>query len=206
MKTPAENTDKRQKILAAAVDLFRRAHDIKRVSLEAIAREAGVSPTTIYNRFGSREKLLYEVTKVLVRENLERNRNLVRADMPFPQKMGTIMSGKLDMAAELNGEIIRKMVNQDKTVAPYIAEIWDSEIKPLWKEMLADGKKQGYIDAALDDDALLIYLDVLKTGFSQRPDIIRAFPDNIGLIEQLTRIMFYGFLKKDIGLFKKGGK
>jgi AcrR family transcriptional regulator len=206
MKTPAEDTKKKPKILAAAVELFRRTHDVKRVSLETIAREAGVSPTTIYNNFGSREKLLYEVVKVLVRETLEHNRDLVYSDMPFPQKITSIMSGKLDMASQLNSEIIRKMIGQDKTVAPFIDEIFRSEITPLWKAILADGKKQGYIDDSLDDEALLIYLDVLKAGFSARRDILQDFPVNLDLIKQFTRMMFYGFLKKDIGLFKNGGK
>jgi TetR/AcrR family transcriptional regulator, cholesterol catabolism regulator len=206
MKTPAEDTKKQQKILAAAVGLFRRTHDVKRVSLETIAREAKVSPTTIYNNFGSREKLLYEVVKVLVRETLEHNRDLVYSDIPFPQKITSIISGKIDMASQVNGEIIRKMVGQDKTVAPFIDEIFRSEITPLWKVILADGKKQGYIDASLDDNALIIYLDVMKAGFAARRDIMQDFPMNLDLIKQLTHIMFYGFLKKDIGLFKNGGK
>jgi TetR/AcrR family transcriptional regulator, cholesterol catabolism regulator len=205
MKTAIDNI-KKPKILAAAAELFRRTHDVKRVSLETIAREAGVSPTTIYNNFGNRDNLVYEVARVLIKETLEHNRNLLHADIPFPQKIAGIMSNKLDMAAEANGEIIRKMVGQDKTVAPFISEIWDSEIKPLWREMLADGKKQGYIDASLDDDALLVYLDVLKAGFSVRQEVIQAIPANLDLIKQLTHIMFYGFLKKDIDLFKNGGK
>lgn len=197
--------NKQQRIIVAAVSLFRRTHDVKRVSLETIAREARVSPTTIYNNFDNREKLLYEVIKVLVRENLKRNRNLIHSDIPFPQKLSGIISGKLDMVSQLNGEVINKIVNQDKTVAPFIDEIYESEIKPLWQELLADGKRQGYVDASLEDEALLIYLDVLKAGLSTRQDILRSLTDNASLIEQLTRIMFYGFLKKDIGLFNKEG-
>jgi AcrR family transcriptional regulator len=64
---------KRQKIISSAVSLFRSTHDVKKVSLEIIAEEARVSPTTIYNYFGNRETLVYEVIKELVRANLERN-------------------------------------------------------------------------------------------------------------------------------------
>jgi hypothetical protein len=69
--------------------------------------------------------------------------------------------------------------------------------------MLADGKKQGYINPALDDEVLIVYLDVLKAGFSARPEVLKDFRENMGLIEQLTRLVFYGFLKKDINLFPK---
>ncbi|MDD4874460.1 MAG: TetR/AcrR family transcriptional regulator [Dehalococcoidales bacterium] len=200
-----EKPDKQQRILDAALSLFRNTHDIKKVSLEAIAREAKVSPTTIYNNFGTREKLISEVIKVLIKENMDLNRSLVFSDMPFPQKMIGIISGKMNMAANLNNEIIEKIITQDETLAPLINEIYESEIRPLWLRILEDGKKEGYIDASLNDEALLIYLDVLKAGFEVRQDILKNFTDKIGLIEQLTHIMFYGFLKKDIDLFKKGG-
>ncbi len=195
--------DKRQKIITSAIDLFRQTHDIKRVSLEAIARSARVSPTTIYNYFGTREKLVYEVIKVLSKENIERNRALVRSAVPFPQKITGIISGKLDLASQLNGEVVNKIIKQDQNIAPFIDEIYENEIRPLWLEILADGKKQGYIDPSLDNNALLIYLDALKAGFSAKQDMLSNYPDNISLIQHLTRIMFYGFLKKDIDLFKK---
>jgi AcrR family transcriptional regulator len=206
MKTNVENTAKRQKILAAAFDLFRRAHDIRRVSLETIAEEAHVSPTTIYNYFGNRETLVFEVIKELVRTNIERNRALISSELPFPQKLIGIISGKLELADKVNNEIIEKMLSQDKTVAPFIDQIFKKEIKPLWKDMVADGKKQGYINPTLDDEALLVYLDVLQAGFRARPELFQNFQNNMDFIEQLTRLMFYGFLKKEIDLFRKEGK
>src|SRR4030043_1099506 len=157
MKTSTENTEKRQKILAAAFDLFRRAHDVRRVSLETIAQEAHVSPTTIYNYFGNRETLVFEVIKELVRTNIERNRALINSELSFPQKLIGIISGKLELADKVNNEIIEKMLSQDKTVASFIDQIFKKEITPLWKVMVADGKKQGFIDPSLDDEALLIY-------------------------------------------------
>jgi AcrR family transcriptional regulator len=203
MKANADNTEKRRKILEAAVNLFSRTHDIKKVSLETIAREAYVSPTTIYNYFGNRETLVYEVIKELVSVNLERNRALIRSELTFPQKLIGIISGKLELADKVNSEIIGKLVSQDKKTAPFIDSIFEQEIKPLWKEMVADGKKQGYIDSSLEDEALLVYLDVLQSGFRARPELLQGFQKNMGFIEQLSRLMFYGFLKKDVDLFRK---
>jgi AcrR family transcriptional regulator len=195
---------KRQKIIDAAVRLFSHTHDIKKVSIQAIAQEAAVSPTTIYNNFGGREKLIYEVVKVLVKRNLQANRRLIRSRVPFAQKLTGIISGKLDLTAQVNAEIIEKMVSQDRMIAPFVDRIYRDEIRPLWREILADGKKQGYIDPGLDDEALLTYLDVMKAGLSARQDILKGLSKNIALIQQLTRLMFYGFLKKDMNLFKEG--
>lgn len=197
--------NKRQAIIDAAISLFSRTHDFRRVSIEAIATEAHVSPATIYNKFGNRETLVYEIIKELVRANLEHNRAIVHSNLPFPQKLVSIISGKLDVAEKVNDEIIEKLISQDKTIAPFIDEIYRQEIKPLWQEMLADGKKQGYIDPTLADEVLLIYLDVLQAGFKARPELLQSFRENMGFIEQLTRLMYYGFLKKEIDLFGKKG-
>ena len=201
--TTMKNTGKRQRILDAALGLFRDAHDVRKVSVEDIARRAGVSPTTVYNNFGTREELLNEVVRILVLESIERNRDIVHSDTPFPQKLMSIMGGKLDLVQRLNTEIITKLVSQDKNVAPFIDRIYREEIKPLLTEILADGKRQGYIEPSLNDEALLIYLDVMKSGFQGRPDLTREITGKLPLLKELTGIMFYGFLKKDIDLFQK---
>ncbi len=201
-----QNIEKRQRILAAAVDLFRRAHDVRRVSLETIAKEAGVSPTTIYNHFGNRETLVNEVAKKLVKEIVERNRALIRSELPFPKKIISVISGKLDMVGKVSSEILQKMVSQDQNIVPFINEIMEQEVKPLWLEMVADGKKEGYIDPTLDDGLLLAYLDVLQAGFRAKPEILEDIADNVEFLEQLTHLMFRGILQKDIDLFPKEDK
>jgi AcrR family transcriptional regulator len=206
MKKKSEITEKRREILNAARALFNRTHDVKRVSLEDIAGEAGVSPTTIYNNFGDRETLLCEVIKELASQNLERNRSIVRSSLPFPQKLISIIGSKMDLAEQVNGELIEKLVTQDRKIAPFIDELYEQEIKPLWLEIMADGKKQGYIDPSVDDTALLIYLDIMQSGLKARPDLFKNFTENMNLIQQLTHLMFYGFLKKDIDLFQKEEK
>jgi AcrR family transcriptional regulator len=206
MKTLNQRPDKRQKIIEAATQLFSRTHDYRRVSLETIAQEAGVSPTTIYNYFGDRETLVYEVVKQLLRQSLKHNQALIRSKMPFSQKIASIVSGKVDMTEKLNQEIIEKLVSQDKRIEAFIDKLYDDEVKPLWLEMLADGKKQGYIDESLDEEAILVYLDILKAGVRSRPDLLDNFKSNLGLVESLTRIVFYGLLKKDCDLFQKKGE
>jgi AcrR family transcriptional regulator len=203
MSKPDNNPDKRRKIINTTISLFQQTHDVKKVSLDDIAREARVSPTTIYNNFGNREALVYEVVKALIRENIDKNAALVHSDKPFPQKLAGIINGKMDMVSQLNQEIIDKIVSQDKAIAPFIDKIYENEIQPLWKEILTEGKKQGYIDPSLHDEALLIYLDVMKTGFASRQDLMQDVATKTTLYLTLARIMFYGFLKKDIDLFPK---
>ena len=201
--TDIRRQEKRRRILSAARTLFSNTHDFRRVSLEAIAREARVSPTTIYNNFGNREALVYEVIKELVGATLERSRALIYSELPFPRKLIGIMSAKMETMEQMNDEIIARLVLQDEKIRPFIDKIYQQEIKPLWREVVADGKRQGYIDPALGEEALLVYLDALQTGFRARPEVLQGFRDNLDFIKQLTHLMFRGFLIKDIDLFPK---
>jgi AcrR family transcriptional regulator len=201
-----DNKDKKQRVLDAALTLFRQTHDVKKVSIETIAKQAKVSPTTIYNNFGTREKLVYKVIRSLFDDIIRQNRELLYSDVPFQQKLMGVISGKMTMLSTLNSEILEKIISQDESIAPYIDEVYVNEIRPLWLRMLDDGKKEGYIDEKLDNEALLVYLDTMKAGISVNRAQWKNYQDKIVLMQQLTKIMFYGFLKKEIDLFNNGGK
>jgi AcrR family transcriptional regulator len=203
MNDTANIDKKRDKILAAAVSLFRRTHDVRRVSLETIAREARVSPTTIYNKFGTREALIAEVAKTLFREILAMARSFLRSEKSFPEKLTDIIAGKIDIVSQVNNEVIAKLIIHDRSMDGFIKEIYRTEIKPLWLEFIAEGKRQGYIEPGLNSEVFIAYLDIVQEGFRARPELLKNFRENMDFIEQLTRLMFYGFLKKEIDLFKK---
>jgi AcrR family transcriptional regulator len=197
-------TDKREKIIESTLDLFGRTHNINKVSLEAIAKAAGVSPTTIYNLFGTREKLIFEVCKLLSLKNLEKNRRIIQSDLPFPSKLAAIIGGKQDLMARFDAELIKKIVQQDESMQPFIDEIYEREIKPLWLRVLQDGQAQGYIEHSVQAEAFLIYLDILKAGLAARQDLMGDLAQNPALIVEITKLMFFGFIKKGVDLFKEG--
>jgi TetR/AcrR family transcriptional regulator, cholesterol catabolism regulator len=201
-----KNSAKKQQILTAAADMFRETHNVKKVSLEDIAAKAGVSPTTVYNNFGNREALVAEVVKLLLQQTLTQSRQIVASDLPVDQKIMSIINMKKDLVGQINSEIIEKIVSQDNSMIPSIEEIYQSEIRPLWSKILAEGKREGYIDANLNDEVLLIYLDVMKTGFAAKKDLMQKIATNVDWLMQLSHLLFYGFLKKDIGLLNGEGK
>ena len=54
--TRQEAKTRRDRLFACAAEAFRR-HGFEAASLDAIAREAGISRTTIYRQFGSKAEL-----------------------------------------------------------------------------------------------------------------------------------------------------
>src|SRR5919197_75475 len=59
-----QGTRLREEILAAAVQLVGRLGSIDALSLRAVAREAGITPMSIYAHFESKEELVWELLDV----------------------------------------------------------------------------------------------------------------------------------------------
>ena len=200
------SSEKRQRILDAAVELFRSAHQVRKVSIEDIAARADVSPTTIYHYFGTRDALVAELAKRLILAITERARQFLRSPLPFPQKLQAIVSGKISLTSAMSDEVVTKMMDQDPGMVRFVEQVYRTEIAPLWHEFLEAGKAEGYVDPDLDEEVFMAYLDILAAGFRTRADMLKEWRQNLPRLEQMTRLVFYGFLRKEIDLFPKEAK
>lgn len=200
------SSEKRQRILDAAVELFRSAHQVRKVSIEDIAARADVSPTTIYHYFGTRDALVAELAKRLILAITERARQFLRSPLPFPQTLQAIVSGKISLTSAMSDEVVTKMMDQDPGMVRFVEQVYRTEIAPLWHEFLEAGKAEGYVDPDLDEEVFMAYLDILVAGFRTRADMLKEWRQNLPRLEQMTRLVFYGFLRKEIDLFPKEAK
>jgi len=205
-RSKAGRRPKRQLIIEATVELFRQAHDVRKVSIEDIAAMACVSPTTIYNQFGTRDALVVEAAKSLLQDIGAMAEKVMTSDLPFDQKLIGIVTGKIALSSAASNEVMAKLVSQDKNIAPFIEKMFREVAWPMWRDFLAEGKSQGFIDPGLDVEIFLTYLDIFRAGMSAHKELIVGWRQNPEKLEKLTNISFYGFLKKEIDLFGKGKK
>jgi AcrR family transcriptional regulator len=188
---------KRERITKAAVRLFNNTHNFNKVSLEDIAREANVSPTTIYNNFGNRDNLIVSVIKHIHLAGLETYKTIIRADIPFPEKIKLSMERKINVVGELDWNLIDKMVAQDTGLANFAAEINEVEAKPMLLELIEDGKQQGHIDPYLLNEAIMMYLEILQESGSAFFRIISAPGVSPDVLKDLNHILLYGFMNRE---------
>ncbi|MFC1904756.1 TetR/AcrR family transcriptional regulator [Chloroflexota bacterium] len=167
------------------------------MSIEDIAREANISPTTIYNNFGNRDNLLIEVIKQISLTGLEAYKSIIRADILFSEKIKLSMDRKINTIAELDWNVIDKMVSQDTRLAEFAAEINENESKSLLFELINDGKLQGYIKPDLSNESIMMYLEVLQASGSAFFRIINAPGVDPDSVQDLNQILFYGFMDKE---------
>ncbi|MFC1948341.1 TetR/AcrR family transcriptional regulator [Chloroflexota bacterium] len=191
-----QKESKRDKIVKVAVRLFSNTHNFNKVSIEDIAREANISPTTIYNNFGNRDNLIVEIIKQISLAGVEAYRAIIRADIPFPEKIKLSMERKINTVGELDWIVIDKMVSQDAMLANVAAEIKENEYKPILIELIEDGKRQGYIEPDISNEAIMMYFEILQESGSAFFRIINAPGVTADSLKDLNHILFYGFMNK----------
>jgi len=201
MTARSNNSGKRSRIIEAAAKLFGDSHKVRKVSIEEIAAEARVSPTTIYHYFGTRDALVAEVAKSLVRTVTNRSREFLNSSMPWAQKLQAIASVKLQLTSAFSNEVMGKMVSQDPALAKFVDDVVSTEFAPLWRQFLAEGKAEGYINPGLNEGVFMSYMEVLIAGFRTRPDLVQEWQKSRRLLEEISRLIFFGFMEKDVDLF-----
>ena len=194
-----KESKKKERIITAAIKLWRQAHRINKVSLDEIAREAGVSPTTIYNNFGTREGLVQEVIKYLSKEIMDKMTALINSDLPFPVKMQGMVSAKLNTVSGMQADIIEK-IWADPASRQYIEEITESQAKPLMKTVIEEGQREGYIHPDIPPELFVLYLNILQSGTETYKNEVAQLSSDKSLIIKMARLMYFGIFCKEFDL------
>lgn len=187
---------KKDRIINAAIRLWRETHNVQKVSLADIAREASVSQTTIYNNFSTRERLVEEVIKYMMQETMDKQWAIVRSDLPIPLKIQSIINVKMSTMESVYTDVLAKLSSNTAT-RRYLEDMYNAEVTPMMDEIIEDGKKQGYIRADLPNEAVLIYIDMLKDGGIANPERLQRLMEDNRLMTGLTHIIYNGIFQKE---------
>jgi len=154
---------KKNSIRRVALELF-KVYGFNKVSMNDIARKAGVSQVTIYNHFGSKEELVRDVIKTLCVNLLGKYRAIIKGEGPFLEKLETILLDKTRIVGQFQGELIQTAIHNDPEIQQFIEPMWQPEISQLTVDFLLEGKEEGCVDPGLSDEAILVYFEILRKG------------------------------------------
>ncbi len=191
------NSNKQEWIINAAIRLWQQAHDVDKVSLMDIAKEAGVSPTTIYNNFGTREGLIQRVIRQLMENIMEKQDAILRSNLPFPLKMQQSLASKMSSMEGMQSSLLDKF-SSDPAVGKYLDKIYDTGVKSMMSALIEDGKKQGYIRPDLSEEMVMLYLDIIKEGGKACAGKLYEIAGDKVKMKELSHIFYCGLFQKDV--------
>ena len=132
---------KKEKIRTAALELFCK-YGTDKTNINEIAQQAGVSPASIYNYFGSKEGLMKETIINLLESSWKTRKELYESDLPFPELLKQLISMKNEFFDQIDLDNFWALFNSN----PEIKKIVDDFIKTKYPYIIsiflekADGK------------------------------------------------------------------
>ena len=182
-------------ILKTAHDLFWK-FGIRRVSIEEICREAGVSKMTFYRYFSNKTDLTKKVVKNLFDKILHDYRELMQKDIPFAEKVKQQLMMKFEGTNELSAELVKDIYSNPETE---IYKYWKLRVDEMMEIVFDDYKnaqEMGYIrkDIKLE---FLIYMSNKITEIASDANLQKLYPTMQALIMEFANHFFYGLLPRD---------
>lgn len=182
---------KKQAILQAALDLFQQ-FGVQKVTIAEIAKEANVSQVTIYNYFESKDNLIREVFQFYVDGIWQEQKQLLQSDLPFHDKLKKIIFGKTFEANHISERFFEDFMKDYASGNSYVEKLYVEEALPLYIEFFQQGRKEGFIDPTISDEAILFYLQMFREYMQRRDVAEKVLP----IADELTKLFFYGLRGK----------
>ena len=184
-KQKTSRNSKREQILETAIRLFSR-YGAKRVTIEELCREAGVSKMTFYKYFANKTRLVESIKDRWVEEGFQKFEEISALDIPFPEKIQLMTRWKVEFASRISAEFLREMVSMDDV---------EKQFKSRYLKNIADAQQNGDIRSDIDLDFLWMVLEKLSelVKEEQWKDV---FSDFSQYQEQLRTLIYFGLLSR----------
>lgn len=183
---------KKQSILNAARELFTE-RGITDVGISEIASKAHVSQVSIYNYFGDKNTLAKEVLTSYLDDTIKKYEEVLERDIPFYEKLKIIMNKKHDAVIEVSRSHFTKYAWEDKTLQQVYKESATTKSISIYTKFIDLGKKEGYIDESIPNDAILSFL-FSSVSIMQQSDYLKTSPE---YKEGIFKLFLYGMLGKE---------
>lgn len=188
---------KRQAIEDAALTRL-MAEGSGSLRIEDIAKGAGVSQVTIYNYYGSKQALLNAVIKRYLKEVQLEFENIVNDQaLLFPEKMKHLFLMKKKGSKLIDLGVLKSLLDESGELKQYAEEFYYKVSLPVFMAFLEQGKQEGYFKQEVSIDSILIYYEMMKSALEKQYERFANHPDAERLVEEITHLFFYGFLKEE---------
>ena len=114
---------KRDIILETGKALFWK-FGYKRVTIEEICKEAGVSKMTFYKYFTNKIDLVKTIMDSILQVSLEKYKSIMASDLPYPEKVVDLIHLKKDQVEHMSSEFFKDYVQSgDPELISYLEQL-----------------------------------------------------------------------------------
>lgn len=184
-----ENANKR-KVVDAGKSLFFR-YGYRKVTIEEVCREAGVSKMTYYKFFGNKLELVRFIIMEIAEAGFQIYRDIMAREVPFEEKIRDTIRMKQDAAAQYSEEFLKDVYGDKKgEIIPQLQKI-SAEAMKMVMDDYRQAQEQGYIRKDLN----LAFIPYILNRISEMvndPALLAIYGDMHSIMREVTNLFFYG--------------
>ena len=187
--------EKYRQILLTGKDLFFK-HGIKRVTVEEICRESGVSKMTFYKHFSNKIELVKRIVDMLVSENLTKYREVMkRNDISYEEKVRLTIQMKMEGTSEISDAFYDDyLVQNDPVLASYIQIQSGNVFGEILKDYI-EAQERGDIRKDIKPEFILYFLNHIM-DLAKDENLLMLYEHPWEVIMELVNFFFYGIMNR----------
>ena len=187
---------KRDLILRTGKELFWK-FGFKRVTIEEICKEAGVSKMTYYKYFSNKLDLVKTLMDTILQESLEQYRRIIDSDVPYPEKVVQMIQLKRDNVQTMSNEFFRDYVQSaDPEMINYLNQLTQENLQ-MFVNDFAKAQKEGDIRKDLKVGFIMYIMNHL-VEMTHDNQLLDMYDKPEDLVMEITNFIFYGILNRDV--------
>jgi AcrR family transcriptional regulator len=179
-------SQKRDQLVQTGEALFVK-HGMRRVTVEEICRQAGVSKPTFYKYFENKAALARRIDELWIEQALQRIDEIEDAAVPFPEKMRQILAVKRELAARPGPEFLEDLIHLNIDLSHALRRVM---------RFLVKAQQEGDIRADVRPEFLMAAFDVLNS-MQYDPRVRALYEDAETLAADVFKLFHYGALSAD---------
>ena len=185
---------KRKQLIRTAKDLFFR-YGIKRVTVEEICKEAGVSKMTFYKHFKNKNELVRTWITEMTDEAMERYKTLMKRNIPFEEKVRETIKMKLEGSDQMSQEFFSDYLpHADPELHDFIHQRMHKAAGMLIEDY-AEAQSRGEIRQDMKIEFMLWYLNKML-DLMEDESLQKLYDNPQDLIMEMVNFFFYGIMPR----------
>ena len=182
--------NKQSKLLTAARTLFWK-YGFKKVSIQDVCLEAGISKMTYYRFFKNKTELAKAVFEQEAQDNLEKFRGILQENISPQEKLMKLVDMKQESANGISKEFLHDFYNSGE---PELKAYIDEQTQQAWNDMLDDFKKaqaDGVFRKNLKPEFFLYFSRVAAEMLNDER-LQKLYNTPHELLSEVSRVFAYG--------------
>ena len=189
-----DRSEKFMAIVKAARSLFWK-HGIRRISIEEICQEAGVSKMTCYKYFSNKSAIARYLIEDLFESGMKAYKEIYNSDVSYEEKVKKLLDLKMSNAHEMSQELVDDIYKYHDEELFNTIDTIKSRMINVYLDDFRQSQKIGEIRNDVKPEFMLYFLNNLTEMFTDQK-LVSIYSNPEQMISEVLSFFFYGIIAR----------